>query len=164
MDGKKGGASSSGKGGQSGTTSNVPANIASSQVLPPLPSATTSMDIERLGEDPHRAQSYYNPVSTAAPKSDRPVVFQRIAEHIVPTVSEPANGFMLQYLSRISEDICAFCHGRGHFPNNCASKRNVDQLMRETGNSEYWAKVKQAKLSEKFLTKRKAKDEFLSRN
>lgn len=42
----------------------------------------------------------------------------------------------------VSHTVCSFCNGRGHLPHKCASKRNVDEAMRHSGNAALWGSIK----------------------
>lgn len=72
--------------------------------------------------------------------------------------------FIDDYLHSLGKTVCSFCSGRGHLPDTCASKKNLDILMRETGNAEDWGKLKNRRYGLKFRKKREAKKRFTRNN
>lgn len=68
--------------------------------------------------------------------------------------------FMTCYLDTLREDICSFCGGQGHFPHTCASKKNIDAAMKETGNTEAWAAIKNTIRSIKYAKMHEAKKKY----
>lgn len=72
--------------------------------------------------------------------------------------------FVDDYLHALGKTVCSFCTGRGHLPDTCASKKNLDILMRETGNAEDWGKLKNRRYGVKFRAKREAKKRFTRNN
>lgn len=72
--------------------------------------------------------------------------------------------FIDDYLHSLGKTVCSFCSGRGHLPDTCASKKNLDILMRETGNAEEWGKLKNRRYGLKFRKKREAKKRFTRNN
>lgn len=113
-------------------------------------------DSSSSGQAP-RPPTTNQPINPPLNRGNTPssVIFSSIQPHIEPIFGtrEDINA-MKQYLGHLSEDVCTFCGGRGHFPNNCASKRNVDYAMRDTGNGAEWGKVKRKKKEEVYKIKR----------
>ena len=64
-------------------------------------------------------------------------------------------------MDHLNKVVCSFCSGTGHYPSNCASKKNVDFLMRDTGNGSSWANYKNEKKAIKYKAARQSKHEYI---
>lgn len=82
-------------------------------------------------------------------------VFNKVTQYLTGSFPQSNDKeAMVTYLKHVSTDICSFCGGRGHFPNNCATKKNVDAVMRDTGNGPEWGRIKRKYKSDTYHTKR----------
>lgn len=72
--------------------------------------------------------------------------------------------YMCGLLTNMSQTVCSFCSGCGHLPNTCASKKNVDDVMKQTGNSYAWGRVKNVYKRASYTARRHAKREYISRS
>lgn len=70
----------------------------------------------------------------------------------------------LQYvyrgLDRLEGMLCSICEGVGHFPNVCATKKNLDKAMKMNGLGKVWAEVKSKRIMAKHKIKRRAWSEL----
>ena len=72
--------------------------------------------------------------------------------------------YMCGLLTNMLQTVCGFCSGCGHLPNTCASKKNVDDVMKQTGNSYAWGRVKNVYKRASYTARRHAKQEYISRS
>lgn len=142
------------------TTSVIRASNPPPATVPPTPSTQATLpQVLQLPPAP-RAQS---PESPHAPRRKR--AFEKIKEQAVFNFPDYADSiFIHNYLKELSHEICSFCGGRGHLPHTCASKKNVDVLMRETGNGQAWAHIKSTKRTETAKIRREARRRYIDEN
>lgn len=102
-----------------------------------------------------------NPGLQSPPKAP----FRGVAEAMrICQVDKTTEEYFKHYLKDLSQINCPFCGGKGHLPNNCASKKNTDRTMRESGHVEGWAAYKNHILSRKYKQYREAHNIFMHNN
>lgn len=88
--------------------------------------------------------------------------FRRVLERGIRQVFKDPHDcrYMTGTVAYLSQTVCSFCSGVGHLPHKCASKRNVDEAMRSTGNAAMWGSVKRQYKEVKYHARRAARREY----